>query len=94
MPVDIARHVIVQMEGGNQANWRIDIWTQTVLNSVNYEKVYSAGESKLPLKKYSELMHYLLITLNDRFFVYYNRESTLGDLRLELPRDKTVDVGL
>ena len=61
---------------------------------MNYEEVYSAREFQLPLNKYSELIHYLLITLSDRFYVYYNRESTLGALRLALPRDKIVDVGL
>ena len=35
-PVDIARHVVVQTDGGTLANWRINIRTPTVLNSLDY----------------------------------------------------------
>ena len=93
-PVDIARHVVVQTDGGTLANWRIDIRTPTILNSLNYQLIYPARESQLPLKKYSKLVHFLLDSLNDRNFVFYNRESTLKALKLALPRDRSVDVGL
>lgn len=40
------------------------------------------------------LVYYLLNSLSDRFLVFYDRESTFGALRLALPFDRTVDVGL
>ena len=38
-PVDIARHVVVQMDGVPLANWRVDIRTPKVLNSLDYQKI-------------------------------------------------------
>ena len=92
--VDIARHVVVQTDGGTLANWRIDIWTPTILNSLDYKLIYPAHEWQLPLKKYSELVDFLLDSLSDKNFVFYDRESTLEALKLALPRDRSVDVGL
>ena len=93
-PVDIARHVVVQTDNGTQVNWRIDIRTPTVLNSLDNQLIYPARESQPSLKKYSELVHFLLDSLRDRYFVFYDQESTLEALRLALPRDRSVDVGL
>ena len=93
-PVEIARHVVIQTDGGTLANWRVDIRTPTILNSLDYQLIYPARESQLPLKKYSELVHFLFDSLSDRYFVFYDRESTLEALRLALPRDRSVDVGL
>ena len=93
-PVDITRHVVVQTDGGRLANWRVDIRTPTILNSLDYQLIYQASKSQLLLKKYSELVHFLLDSLSDRYFVFYDRESTLEALRLALPRDRSVDVGL
>ena len=39
-------------------------------------------------------MHFLLDSLSDRYFVFYDRESTFEALRLALPRDRFADVGL
>ena len=39
-------------------------------------------------------MHYLLDTLSDRYFVFYDWESTLDALSLALTRDRSVDNGL
>ena len=85
--VHIARHVLVQTNGGTLANWRIDIRTPTILNSLENQLIYPARESQLPLIKYSELVHFLLDSLSDRYFVSYDRESTLEALRLAMPRD-------
>ena len=93
-PVDIARHFVVQTDGGTLANWRIDIRTPTFLNSLDYQLIYPARESQLPLKKYSELVHFLLDSLSVRYFVFNDRESTLEALRLALFRNRSVDVGL
>ena len=93
-PVHIARHVVVQTDGGTLANLRIDIRTPTILNSLDYQLIYPARESQLPLIKYSELVHFLLDSLSDRYFVFYDQESTLVALRLALTRDRFVDVGL
>ena len=93
-PVDIARHVVVETNSKTLANSRIDIWTPTVLNSLDYKLIYPARKSQLPLKKYSALVHFLLYSLSDRYFVFYNPESTLEALRLALPCDRSVDVGL
>ena len=64
-PVEIACHVFVQTDGKTLANWRVDIRTQTVLNSLDYQQIYPARESQLPLKKYSELVLFLLDTLSE-----------------------------
>ena len=64
------------------------------MNSLDYQLIYPASESQLPLKKYSELLNFLLDNLSDQYFVFYDRESTLEALRLALPRDRSVDVGL
>ena len=50
-PVEIARHVVVQTDGKTLANLRVDIRTQTILNSLDYQQIYPARESQLPLKK-------------------------------------------
>ena len=82
---------MVQTDGGTLANYRIDIWTPTVLNLLDYQLIYLARKSHLPLKKYSELVHFLLNSLRNRYFVYYDREYTL---RQALPCELSVDVGL
>ena len=93
-PVDIARYVIILLYNTTLTSWRVDIRTPTILNLLNYQQIYSAGESQLPLTKYLELVHFLLDTLSDTYCVYYDREFTFDAFRLALHRDKLVDVGL
>ena len=67
-PKDIARNVMLQTDCGTLANWRIDIRTTTVLISLNYQVIYPAPDSQLPLQKYSKLVHLLLDSVSDRYF--------------------------
>ena len=46
------------------------------------------------MKKYSELLHFLLDSLRERYLVGYDRESIFEALRLTIPRNRSVDVGL
>lgn len=52
-PVDFARHVVVQTDGGSLENWRINILTTTVLNALDYQLIYLACELQTQLKNYS-----------------------------------------
>ena len=93
-PVEITRHVVVPSNDGSLANWRIDIRTLTILNSLNYQVIYPARELQPLLKKYSELVRFLLDSRSDRYFVILDRKSTLEPLRFPLPPDRSVNVGL
>ena len=66
----------------------------TVVNSLNYQLIYPERNSQLPLKKYLELMHFLLDILSDKYLGLHDQEFTHESLKLALHRDRSVNVGL
>ena len=92
--INIAHHVVVKTYGKTLANWLIDIRTMSVLNLQNYLKIHLARKLQLLKKYYLELMHFMLISVRNIYFVFNNRMSTLEAFRLALPRDKLIYVKL
>ena len=39
-----------------------------------------------------ELVHFLVHTMNDRLFVFYDRNATLKALRIALNQNRTIDL--
>ena len=86
-------HDIVQSESITLLNCLVKFGSLFSLHSLPHEDMFPEREARLAAKTYSELVHYLVHTMSDRFFVFYDREATLDALRIALPRDRTIDLG-
>ena len=92
--VEIARRVIVVNDRAKLFDFRIATGAQPLLSDLVADRTTSVERSTLEERSYTHLIKSLLQLLGDRFVVFYDIDNTLDSLRMALPREKILDVGL
>ena len=74
VPVNFCLDVVVQSEAANLLNCRVNIRAPTVLNPVTHNNILER-EFWLQTRTHSKLVRFLVHTISNRFFVFYDREA-------------------